>query len=385
MSHLVDEHRQYLADRPRISAFDRAIQRVVKRGDVVLDLGSGSGILGLLACRAGASRVYSVEEGGMIEFAQKVCAANGFQERVRFIKGLSTRVELPEKVHVVVADQIGRFGFEAGLLEYYADARTRFLAPGGVMIPARLDLCVAPVECAEVFERIEFWNDSPLDFDFRPARTWAVNTAYPTKLRPEHLLGGPATIASLDMSTAEPEALSLEAAVTADKDGTLHGIGGWFTAQLSEGIEMSNSPLSAEPINRMNVVFPIDRPTPLRRGDCVRVTMRILPSELLVTWTVEVEFAANEDQERRPRPTSFTHSTFKGMLVSKEDILRTRPDFVPKLSPWGEARHTILNLCDGRRSLAEIEREVYGNHAKLFSSAGQAAAFVAEVVTRYSQ
>jgi hypothetical protein len=72
------------------------------------------------------------------------------------------------------------------------------------------------------------------------------------------------------------------------------------------------------------------------------------------------------------------------MLISKEHLQRTQPHFIPKLSPWGEARLSVLSLCDGQRALAEIEQEVYHRHPKLFRSLGEASAFVAEVITRYS-
>ena len=378
MSLIVDEHREYLADRVRTSAYRQAIGEVVKPGDVVLDLAAGTGILGLFACRAGANRVYSVEEGGMIELARAICQANGFQDRVTFIKGLSTRVELPERVDVVVADQIGRFGFEAGLLEYFGDARGRFLKPGGRLIPSCVDLWVAPVECPEIFAQVEFWNDSPAGFDFRPARSWAANTGYPVKFRPEHLLSDPVSAASLDLSIATPTPLSLEASVVATRAGNLHGIGGWFSARLSNTVTISNSPLATYSINRRNVFFPIDRPVGLEKGDRVQIKMQILPSELVVTWEVEVWGEADTRKAR------FTHSTFHGMLLCKEDLERTQPHFIPKLSPWGEARRSILELCDGRRTLAEIEHEVYRHHPELFRSLGEAAAYVAEVITQYS-
>src|SRR5215475_1775821 len=105
MSLVLDEHRQYLADAARVSAFRQAIEEIVTPGDVVLDLGAGTGILGLMACRAGAKRVY-----------------------------------------VVLADQIGRFGLESGILEYFGDARARFLKPDGLMVPSEIRLVVAPVE-----------------------------------------------------------------------------------------------------------------------------------------------------------------------------------------------------------------------------------------------
>ena len=72
------------------------------------------------------------------------------------------------------------------------------------------------------------------------------------------------------------------------------------------------------------------------------------------------------------------------MLPTKEDLERTQPQFVPKLSSWGKVRRSILELCDGNSPLSEIEQEVYRRHANLFRSPGEAAAFVAEVVTRYS-
>ncbi len=386
MSLIVDEHRQYLADKARVSAFRRAIREVVRPGAVVLDLGAGTGILGLLACQAGAKRVYSIDEGGMIQLAREICRANGFAGRMIFIKGLSTRVELPERVDVVVADQIGRFGFEAGLLDYFNDARMRFLKPDGIVIPSCIDLWVAPVEAPEMWEQIEFWNGSPAGLDFRPARNLAVNTGYPIKFRPEQLLGVPIAAASVDLSAATPASLKLDASIAANRMGTLHGIAGWFTARLSKNVTMSNSPFAPRRINRMNVFFPIDRPVSLAKGSSLQIMMDILPAELLVTWRVEV--SGETDDPDYPKPGNgrqrFRHSTLQGMLICKEDLQRTQPHFVPKLSLWGEARRSVVNLCDGHRTLSAIEQEVYCRHPQLFPSLGKAAAFVAEVITRYS-
>jgi protein arginine N-methyltransferase 1 len=168
--------------------------------------------------------------------------------------------------------------------------------------------------------------------------------------------------------------------VTATRAGSLHGIGGWFVAQLSKSVSMSNGPLAAPRINRRNVLFPVDSPVALERGDEVRIRMRIFPSQLLVAWTVEVRGPGAGGALK----TRFTHSTLRGMLLAREDLERTRPGFAPTLSSWGEARLSILSLCDGQRSVSDIEREVYRRHPQLFRSAGEAAGFVAEVITRYS-
>ncbi|MBI2818958.1 MAG: 50S ribosomal protein L11 methyltransferase [Acidobacteria bacterium] len=387
MSLIVDEHRQYLADEPRIAAYREAIAEVVRPGDVVLDLGSGTGILGLLSCRAGAKRVYSIEKSGMVELARSIARANGFGDRVVFIKGFSTRVELPEEVDVVVCDQIGRFGFEAGVLEFFEDARKRFLKPNGKLIPSCIEMTVAPVEDATLWNQIEFWNGSPAGFDFRPARAWAANTGYPAHYAPDELLGEPVVLARTDLTRATTAPFRGEAHLAVTRAGTLHGIGGWFAAQLSLSVTMTNSPLASQSIARSNAFLPIDQPVGVAPGDCVHVKMHVMPSDLMLTWNVEVR----EHHPGAPGPSSnglkgrFSHSTMHGMLLCSEDLKKTRPEFVPQLSLWGEARRSILELCDGHRPLAEIEQEILRRHANLFPSLKEAAAFVAEVVTAYSQ
>jgi hypothetical protein len=80
----------------------------------------------------------------------------------------------------------------------------------------------------------------------------------------------------------------------------------------------------------------------------------------------------------------FSHSTLLGMLLSQEDVDKTQPSSIPKLTSWGEARRSILELIDGQRPLGEIEAEMLRRHPDLFPSLKQAAVYVAEVVTRYT-
>lgn len=380
MSLIVDEHRHYLQDYSRLAAFRHAIQELVTPGSVVVDLGSGTGILGLLACEAGAKRVYSIEETGLIELAREICAANGFADRVHFIKALSTRVELPEPADVILADQIGHFGFEAGLFEYFSDARRRLLKPNGVTIPQRITFCVAPVEHAPLWEQIEFWNRPSMGLNVQPARSIAANTGYPIKLTPEQLLGPSVDALSVDPSLSGSQPLPLTCTLTVNRPGTLHGLGCWFVAQLSPSVTMSNSPLSESRIDRRNVFFPLDRPISVQPGDAVAVTMHILPGQIAVTWTMDIY----KNGVSTAKPVRFTHSTLNGMLISREDLRRTHPAFIPTLSPWGAARLTVLTLCDGKRPLAKIEQDLLHRHPELFPSLSKAATFVAEVVTRYS-
>ena len=377
MSLILDEHREYLIDPARVSAFERAISEVVRPGDVVLDLGSGTGILGLFALKAGASRVYAIDGSGLTQLAREIFAANGFGDRAVCIKGLSTRVDLPEKVNVIVGDLIGRFGIDGGLVEYYADARHRMAQPDVRTVPSRVDLIVAPVEAPQVWAEVDFWRKSPAGFNFDRAYKIAVNTGHPVKYRPEQILGKPELVAGIDVTRDSVKILEGEVASIVRRSGTMHGIAGWFEATMSPSVTMSNSPLREDVINRRAVFFPIDRPTAVHAGDSVRVKMWISPPDTLVNWRVEV---ANGDGTVREK---FSHSTFAGMLICPEDLAKSRPNYVPELTSWGKARRSVVNLCDGKRTIAEIEREVYELHHDLFASPSEASAFVYEVMIPY--
>ena len=384
MSLILDEHREYLSDRVRVDAFRKALRESLKPGDVVVDLGAGTGILGMLACQAGAGRVYSIDEGAIVGLVRDVVRANGLDDRVTVLRGTSTRVALAEPADVVVADQIGRFGFEAGILDCFADAGRRFLKPDGRAIPSRIDLWIALVQESETWKHLQFWDRRPAGFSFEPAAAIARNTGYPVEFSRKNLLGGPLKVASLDTLTHGSTRVAFTASMEVERAGTMHGIGGWFVAQLSPGITMTNSPLASRRIHRRNVLFPIGRAVNVSRGDRVDVGFVILPHQVVVSWTVSI--SSNSKQGGRGRlKARFAHSTVNGMLISREDLSRTDPDGVPVLSRWGEARQTVLELCDGTRTLREVEAGVLRRHHDLFSTADDAAVFAAEVITRYAR
>jgi SAM-dependent methyltransferase len=382
----IDEHRKYLVDGGRVTAYARAIAECVRSGDVVVDLGSGTGILGLLACRAGARRVYSIEQTGMIEVARAICKANGFDDRVSFLNRHSLHVDLPEKADVIVTDQVGYFGFDAGAVEVLADARERFLKPGGTIIPSRIDLSVAPVERADLAARVAFWDRPTEGFDLSAARPWAVNTCYVPVFSAEQVLAAPITPLQIDVSVAVPATLRFDASFVAARAGILHGVGGWCVAQLSPSVRLSNFSGAAEfSVNRWNVFFPIDRPVDVAPGDQIRIAMQILPTDMLVSWTVEVMDGARNPPAGRSTKARFAHSTFQGMLVSREALQRTRPDFVPTLTPLGRARLAVFTLCDGRKAVQDIVDDLYRQSPGLFGSAAEAKLFVTDVIARSVQ
>jgi hypothetical protein len=375
VSLVVDEHRQYLEDDTRVAAFRDALAEVVTPGAVVLDLGSGTGIQALLACRSGARHVYSIDSGGIGGLAREIARANGLTERVTVIRGLSTRLTLPEPVDVITGDQIGRFGFEAGLLDYWIDARDRFLKPGGTLIPSSIDLWAAPVELPDVWNRVAFWRHRPADFDFSPASEIAANTGYPAKAAARAVVAEPWRVATIDLKTGDGGVIRGETRTRITRSAVVHGLAGWFVARLSPGVTMTNSPLAESRIDRSHVFLPRADPLPVDAGDDLRIALHIIPGQLLITWNID----RADDVPARPQ------STMRGMLLSREDLTKSAPTFIPRLTAWGRARQSVLELCDGRRQLQHIEQALYEAYPQLFPSRAHAAEFVAEVVYPYAE
>jgi len=141
----VHTHLKMLADRHRIAAYKKAIHANIRPGDIVADIGTGTGVLAFMALQAGAARVYALESDAIIETARKMAAENGFLEKVVFINADSREARLPEKVDVVITETFGGMGIDEGTIDILVDARERFLKPGGRILPECLNLWALPV------------------------------------------------------------------------------------------------------------------------------------------------------------------------------------------------------------------------------------------------
>jgi type I protein arginine methyltransferase len=96
-----------LLDNDRSQAFRKAIKNGVREGDIVADLGGGSGILSLFAAEAGAGQVYCVENDPRnAVFLEKTFVRNGFADRIQVIHDDATRVILPASPRVLICEMI---------------------------------------------------------------------------------------------------------------------------------------------------------------------------------------------------------------------------------------------------------------------------------------
>jgi protein arginine N-methyltransferase 1 len=369
---MLQEHQGYVADRIRIEQFKAAIRKKIDPGDRTADIGCGSGILGMLCLRAGAGFVYAIDSSAMLEIARESLVRAGLNDQTAFIHGQSQQIDLPERVDMVTCDHVGFFGFDYGIVHTLEDARKRFLKPTGVLVPARINLKLAAVESEKCHDMAEAWRMENVPAEFHWLRQYSVNAKHPITLAREEIMGTPSDLGVIDLYENNPEYFSWSADLCIERDGIMHGLAGWFECELAEGVWMTNSPMSEKAINRPQAFLPIDEAVPVKSGDYVKATVMARPSDNLIAWVVEFPAVGKR----------FSHSTWQGLMLAPEELIKANPGRVPHINREGKARMTVLSYCDGRRTVREIEQMILRDHPDLFPSSGEISRFVAHVLGR---
>jgi precorrin-6B methylase 2 len=239
---LVEFHRNLLLDSVRTETYRRAIMRVVKPGDVVADIGAGTGVLSMFAAEAGAKRVYGIEGAAIAEYAREAIEANGLAERISIIYGHSSEVAIPEKVDVLVSECIGWMMYVGDMFAAVTDARDRFLRPGGIVIPQAIKLFAAPVQSAHHHRYAEFFRGGA-PYGLNLSVFGKTDHVFVTTFDPECLVSDPVVVASCDVSVGYPnEVIDTTVEFAIRSDCLLHGFALWFEADLCPDVSFSSAP-----------------------------------------------------------------------------------------------------------------------------------------------
>jgi protein arginine N-methyltransferase 1 len=289
------EHEEMLSDSVRVDAYHRAIRRGIRPGDVVLDLGTGTGLLAFLASRAGARRVYAVEHADVIEVAREIARHNGFTN-IEFVQANSREYTPPEPIDVVVHEQMGDELFNENMLQNVLDLRDRVLRPGGRILPARFRLFVEPVSMHEPMRVRRFWNiELPEGIDLTAMERSPIAERFDTGrteqlwVRPGSVastIGTPEPILEVDLGTlGDPGELPLEHVVErrADADAVVDGACVWFEAVFDDETTLTTSPLATN-TSWGNRMFRLDRE--IGAGQALRLHVHLGQLVDASTWSV---------------------------------------------------------------------------------------------------
>jgi len=372
IAEVIEYHHAMLGDRTRTTAFLKAILETVRPGDVVLDVGTGTGVLASFACFAGARRVYAVEQGPVIGLASRVIDRNGLDDRVTLINDWSTSVRLPEPADVLVTETIGNIGFDEGILGWVIDARRRLLRPGAQLVPQAVELVLAPVEAPRPFDVVHRWADPVFTLDYSPAREVAANNLYWAELSRASLLADPASGGVVELDSATLRRLESTASFEIKRAGTIHGLGGWFRARLSRSVSIDTTPPNQSP-SWSHGLFPLAEPITVATGDRIDVAVDMRDDGAEWSWTMTAP---------TPSSPSITHHAERGSLRAEAGLWPL--DYRPRRTDAAALDALTLSLIDGEATLGEIATAVRTTHPTQLPTSAHAVAYVEEIVRDYA-
>jgi type I protein arginine methyltransferase len=377
-SYTVQNYGEMMTDPRRMDAYDRAIRAACRPGSVVLDLGAGTGIMALLACRAGAARVYAIETCDAIAVAREIAQANGVADRITFIHGRSTDISLPESVDLIVADLRGTLPIRGASLASMIDAR-RFLAADGVIIPAADVVRGALVEAPASYDTIVApWRQHARGFDTSAAERLVLQSWRKQHLTAEALLTAPHDFVRLDYHALETTSAGKTVTVRVVRPGSAHGLAVWFDTTLFGDIGFSNEP--GVPVSVYGQgFFALPSPVPVDAGDVVQMTLRATPvtDDYVWCWDTRISSASGTVKAQS------SQSTFHEHPLSARRIRALDAEARPSLSDSAAVDRLILQCLDGETTVSAVADAVRRQFPDRFADERVALARVRTVLARY--
>jgi precorrin-6B methylase 2 len=285
-------HRVMVRDEVRTSAFQKAIAAQVRPGDVVLDVGAGSGVLSLFAAQAGAGRVYAIERSPLAAaMARHLAQVNGFEGIIHVLEGDAQRIAPIEPVDLLVSEWMGTVGIEENMYGAVLWARDHWLKPEGKVIPVSVTAMAAPVDIAQ---RVDtgFFSAMPWGLDLNALGETMVNELllHRRRIEPGNLS---AAARPLWKSTAlgdPPDAVRQPARARLEykiaSGGAVTALALWFTADLGGGITLATGPDDPD-THWGQMLLPLDKRMPLAKGDVLAAEISAWPvnaGPLMFSW-----------------------------------------------------------------------------------------------------
>ncbi len=369
----VQDYGRLMADRARWGAYWSAMERVIRPGMTVLDLGSGCGALALIACRLGARRVYVIEPAAA-DVGRRLALENGFASRIEFIHARSAAVTLPDKADVLVFEPRGPLPFLGAGPASVLDARERHLVPGGAVIPARERIVAAPVQSESAYhDRTRPWRNG---FSWRAALQAELNRISEARFDASDLRGEPQTWAELDYVTGHLLEAEGRLGWRVTRPATVHGVVAWLETELAPGLGFSDTPGA----RTTQIFFPWLEPVPVDPNDTITVDLaaRRAGGDYVWTWRTRVT------SESGSASADFRQTTLYSAATPPRVARAMLPSFVPSESDDLSMDRFILESIDGQRSVEEIARDLRVRFAGKFGDGAGAIERVRSITMKYA-
>jgi hypothetical protein len=240
-----------LIDHTRTLAFQQAIDAVVRPGDTTIDVGTGTGILAMMAARAGAATSWGLELTGMATWAERLAADNGLSA-VQIVRGDAAGFTAPTPANVIISEFAGMYLIDEW--RHYAAfcaVRDANLAPGGTVLPRAGALYLSAIDSRSLYMNrgYGFWESPVYGLDFSAAR--ASDIAQPLRYivtADTREIIDTQKIRSFDFLTGSGAdyLFETETGFAYPGGGSFHGLIGHFDLEMAPGQTLTTSMAARE-------------------------------------------------------------------------------------------------------------------------------------------
>jgi len=233
-------HEEMLKDEVRTMTYRNSMYHNTHlfKNKVVMDIGCGTGILCMFAAKAGARKVIGIECSSIIEHAQRIIKANGFEEVISLVRGKAEEIELPdgiEKVDIIISEWMGYCLFYESMLKTVLFARDKWLAKDGLMFPDKASLHILAIEDREYKDDKVNWWSNVYGFDMSCIRDIAITEPLVDVADPKQVVSNSALVKEIDLITMKLEDLSFSAPfhLALKRNDYVHAFVTYFTVEFS--------------------------------------------------------------------------------------------------------------------------------------------------------
>lgn len=275
-------HFGMLSDLGRNEAYDQLLKELITPESIILDIGTGSGLLAMMAVRHGAKHVYACEQSHFVaDVAKEIIANNGYADRITLFSNKSDQIQpyhLPEQPNLIIGEIFDSAMVGEGAVPSFRDAFERLAAPGCRIIPN------ISVVKGMLIETPGQRSINPLTevsgFDLSTFNQFRAPTDYASIRLPNYIhrfLSKGQDLLRYDFENLHPhqkddQPLRKEINIEVAEPGNAHGVAIWFDLLMNNSLMLTNHPSRLDNHWGQAVCF-FTEALKVQPGDTIRITL----------------------------------------------------------------------------------------------------------------
>ena len=262
----------------RNNAYYLGMQSAIAPEKSVLEIGTGSGLLSMMAAKLGARTVVTCEAVSLIaETARTIVERNKYQDRIRVLSKTSFEIELgkdlPEKADILIHEIFSSELIAEHVLPAIEDAKRRLLKPDARILPAAASIMIALVGGDDLAKYL--YVKARFGFDLHPDNAIAPrNIPFYREDVNAKLLSDDIEAFRFDFmneSSFPRQDKTLE--IVSTEEGLCYGVIQWIRMEFNEQVTFENHPSQNKSVsNWQRTVFCFDEPIHVKPGSVVSVS-----------------------------------------------------------------------------------------------------------------